>query len=442
MTLVARFTSTIARLRLPPGRAIVAVSGGVDSVVLLELLARTRERHGLSLVVAHIDHGIQPGEAPGRVVLAHAHRWGLPCVVRALDLGAGATETRAREARHVALRAVADEQDARWIFLAHHAGDQAETILMRLLRGSGPAGLRGMARRNGRLVRPLLHEARRDLIEFARAELLQWWDDPTNLDPRHLRSWLRHDLLPRIEARLPDMAERLGDAGRQMGRERRAWRATLRHWPGLGWDRADGVESVDWATLAGLPPEVRLALVRTCAREAGCRAGARQLHLGLEAVRGGASGAAADVGGGWRLELAFGRLRLTPPGPSAGTSIASTPIADPAGELDWGRWHLRWSREPAPAVQERATSTAWFVPGPLAIRPWRPGDRLLPLGGTGRRLAVRCFQDARIPKSERAGWPIIEAAGGVAWIPGVCRADLRVPAAGSSSLRLELSSHV
>ena len=438
MTLVARIASTIAGLRLTPKRAIVAVSGGVDSVVLLELLARSRVEHGLDLVVAHIDHGIQPGEEPRRLVARQAERLGLPLIVHELDLGGDTTETEAREARHAALRTMAAEQGAAGIFLAHHADDQAETILMRLLRGSGGAGLSGMTGKRGRLLRPLLGVPRRMLIDFARAEGLAWWEDPANRDPRHLRSWLRRDILPAIDARLPDVADRLADVARHATRERLNWRAVLAHWPGLDWNRADGVDSVRWDTLAAVDPAVREGLLRTMMREAGCRAGIAPMERGWAQLRSGDSGRSSDLGGGWIFELAFGRFRLLRPDASPTAAL----LASPTGTLDWGRWHLRWRSETAPAMQERMASTAWFSPGSLAVRPWRPGDRLMPLGGTGRRLAVRCFQDARIARSDRAGWPIIEAKGTIAWIPGVCRSDQLLPPAGVSSLRVEVSPRV
>src|SRR5262245_14700589 len=107
MTLVARFATTIARLRLPPGRAIVAVSGGVDSMVLLELLARTRAEHGLELTVAHIDHGLQPVDRPRALVEQAAARLGIELRTLALGLPRDSTETDARVARLSALEQLA-----------------------------------------------------------------------------------------------------------------------------------------------------------------------------------------------------------------------------------------------------------------------------------------------------------------------------------------------
>ncbi|HKT60823.1 MAG TPA: tRNA lysidine(34) synthetase TilS, partial [Gemmatimonadales bacterium] len=103
----------------------------------------------------------------------------------------------------------------------------------------------------------------------------------------------------------------------------------------------------------------------------------------------------------------------------------------------WGRWRVRWSREPAPARQERAGLAAWFAPAPLVIRTWSAGERIRPLGGTGHRLLVRCFQDARVPRSRRAGWPVLAGPGGVVWIPGVSRSDALLPEAGTEAVRVD-----
>jgi tRNA(Ile)-lysidine synthetase-like protein len=107
------------------------------------------------------------------------------------------------------------------------------------------------------------------------------------------------------------------------------------------------------------------------------------------------------------------------------------------GERPWGRWVFRWSHETAPAAQERVAFTAWLSPVPLAVRRWSAGERLRPLGGAGRRLLVRCFQDARVPRSRRADWPVLAGPEGVVWVPGVCRSEALLPQPGTESLRID-----
>ena len=118
-------------------------------------------------------------------------------------LGPAAGETAARAARYEWIDAARARLDAHLIFTAHHADDQIETVLMRALEGSGPAGLAGMAPRRGTLVRPLLPFRRVAILAYVRARGLEAWVDPANFDPRHFRSWLRVDVLPALRAHLP-----------------------------------------------------------------------------------------------------------------------------------------------------------------------------------------------------------------------------------------------
>ena len=179
MDLTTHLTGTLRSLRLPAGPALVAVSGGPDSVALLDLLVETRGSHGLELIVVHADHGIHPdsGEVARRVeVLAGAY--GLRIVTGRLHLGAEhqyPTETAARTSRHAWLRQVAAREGAKMIFLAHHADDQAETVLMRVMKGSGVPGLRGIEVKRGLLIRPLLGVPRALLRDYVAERGLESW---------------------------------------------------------------------------------------------------------------------------------------------------------------------------------------------------------------------------------------------------------------------------
>src|SRR5256885_8830322 len=182
-----------ARLFPAPGPAVLAVSGGLDSVALLDLMHSVEHERGLLLVVAHADHGIQMESGKvGRMVRRLAATYAVPFELGELNLGPDATETAARRARYAWLTEVQRRHAARYLVTAHHADDQVETILLRVLKGSGPAGLAGMpARGRGGIVRPLLPFNRAELREYVAERGLAFHDDPANRDPRHLRSWLR-----------------------------------------------------------------------------------------------------------------------------------------------------------------------------------------------------------------------------------------------------------
>ena len=436
MDLLDAFRLRLDALAVPTGPALVAVSGGLDSIVLLDLLSRTSPARQ-HLIVAHCDHGIHrdSAEVAGKVV-AFAASLGLRSEVGRLGLGAGASETTAREARYAWLDGLRERLGAVVVFTAHHADDQVETILMRVLRGSGPAGLAGMQEVNGDVVRPLLHFHRSALAAHARARNLPVWVDPANSDPAHLRSWLRCDILPKVRRRLPDADEKLLSLGAQALRDRDAWDQVLDALPGLAPRAESGGISLGAAALAALEADLAQRVLIAGARRAGMVLGPRRAERVLRLAGGLASGRRVELGGAWRAERSFDRLLLV-----AGDGIEpaeSLALEGASGDARWGDWRVSWQAESAPERQERAGATAWFAPGRLVLRPWKPGDRVRPLAGAGRRPVVRCLQEARVPRASRPGWPVVAAIEAVVWVPGVCRSDALLPAAGSASLRVDV----
>jgi len=436
MTLRARFDRRLAALAPPPGAALVAVSGGPDSLALLDLLAGSGEAGHLSLQVAHVDHGIHPDSgAVATQVRAVAARYRLPVHVGELALGPGTSETAARTARYRWLEGLAAEQGAETIFTAHHQDDQVETILMRFLRGSGPAGLAGIPARRGRLLRPLLPFRREELAEHLHQIGLTAWQDPANRDPRHDRSWLRTTVLPLLRSRMPDVDRRLHLVGRQGAVHRAVVEALLERDSALDLRVEDGGVSVAATPLTGYDSGVLRALLGALGRRAGCLVGPTRAARIERLLTRDRSGAVAELGSGFLAELTFGRLRLFR-GLVHPLGWEHVLIQGAAGQARAGEWTLEWTRDRAPDRLERNSEAGWFVDGAYLARPWQPGDRIRPLGGLGRRLVVRCMQDARIARTRRAGWPVIEEGGVVVWIPGVCRSADRIPEPGANALRI------
>ena len=434
-----RFLAALGALGLAPGdrRALVAVSGGADSVALLDLLVTTRASHGLELVVAHVDHGIHPGSAAVAGAVGRlAADLGCRVVLGRLELGAGAGETAARDARHAWLERARCEAGAELILLAHHADDQAETVLLRTLAGSAPAGLAGIPARRGPLLRPLLRFRHAELVAHCEARGLAWWEDPANRDPRHRRAWTRHHLLPELRRHLPGVDTALLRVAAQAADDRAAWDAVLDALPGLDPRAEPDGASVVAGVLAGYDSALARAVVRGLARRAGCPLGTRRAAAVLGWLPAARRGASVPLGQGWIAELSFDRLRVArPAAPAPGASLDGV-----RGELAWGRWRLRWSHEPAPARQGRDGWTAWLIPGEApSVRAPRAGDRIRPLGGRGSRLVVREMQDHRVPRSSRAAWPLLDVRGETIWLPGICRADAALPARGADALRVDVA---
>jgi tRNA(Ile)-lysidine synthase len=210
------------------GRSVaVAVSGGVDSTALAAALVERARRHRLTVSIAHVNHSLRGAEADADAAAVGelAGKLGVPfgaaCVEpRAARAGARSSRTRptlqeaARRLRERALRGLAAQLGAERIATAHTADDQAETVLLRLLRGVGPAGLAGIPPRSedGVVVRPLLRASRAEVLAYAAARELSWREDPSNADPRHARSRLRHGWLPGLrDAFNPRLLRALGD---------------------------------------------------------------------------------------------------------------------------------------------------------------------------------------------------------------------------------------
>ncbi len=176
---------------------VVACSGGADSLGLLVLAHAA----GLEPIAVHIDHGLRADSADDAEVVAHAAaRLGVSWqTVRVHVEPGGNLEARARDARYRALAIVCEQAGANAILVAHTADDQAETVLLNVMRGSGTAGLAGMARRQGNVVRPLLHLRRAEVRAVVERADLPIAEDPTNADRRWRRAWIRHDVLPMLE---------------------------------------------------------------------------------------------------------------------------------------------------------------------------------------------------------------------------------------------------
>lgn len=427
-----------------PGQALLAVSGGPDSVVLLDLLHRLAPEISLTLAVAHADHGIlADSDAVADQVRRLGERYGVPVQVARLELGAGASETKARRARYAALRAVQRRVGARYLVTAHHADDQIETVLYRVLRGSGMSGLAGIGAVGPQgLVRPLLPFRREELEEWLRSRFSgpdqpPVHRDPSNADERHDRSWIRVRVLPLLRQRFgASLDQRLLDLGVHARREREAWAGALGALRELDVRPVEGGVDASLTLLRGVDSALSEALLRALGRAAGCRLGPRRSGALRRFFMKAPSGRSLELGQGFVAEVAFHRLRLR--------RVEATASPGPAelgrgkeGRCTWGGFRIAWRRGTA-APLKRAGWTTWLPPGPGLVRPAAAGDRLLPLGATGHRPVRRLLMEARVPRAVRSSYPVVLWGSELAWVPGVCRAQTAVPPPGSAAVRLEV----
>lgn len=178
------------------GKYIVAVSGGLDSVVLLDILRRQKNLH---LVVAHFDHGIREDSEADRIFVQElAQKYSLPFEYAIGDLGPDTSEADARHARYIYLRSVQRKHRALGIIVAHHQDDLLETVILNLLRGTGRKGITSLGDTKD-IKRPLLGYSKQEILGYAKQHHLEWHEDSTNLDENYLRNWVRRRITSKLK---------------------------------------------------------------------------------------------------------------------------------------------------------------------------------------------------------------------------------------------------
>ena len=415
------------------GEAVLAaVSGGADSVALLDLLRTLAPELRLTLHAVHVHHGLRAqGDADAAFVRGLCAELDVPfhlerVAVRREPPWEG-LEAEARRARYAAFREVARRVGAGRVATAHTANDQAETVLMRLLEGAGPRGLAGIAPVRGIYIRPLLGALRADIEAHVRARGLGWVEDASNRDPRFLRNRIRHEVLPLLAEDLePGIVLRLArSAALVRSLVDDFERIAARELPRLGRRGAAGwVLSV--ADLARLPGEAAAETVRQAARDLGhsgaLRGYAQKALRGLllpGAARGAlrSGGVTVERSGRW-LRVGQGRL------PALAAHEFSVPGELPLPEVGLVLEARCFERAPAYAVPRepaRAAFDADLVPARLHVRGRRRGDRFAPFGGPAERRLKSFLIDAGVPRWERDRVPLLEMESDIIWVAGLRR---------------------
>ena len=417
---------------LSPGDAVVvAFSGGPDSTALLLGMSGLP---GIRLAAAHLDHAMDPGSASrAREAAGIATRLGVPVITeRAEPRGKGpgapaeSPEAAGRYARYEFLERVRGDLGARWIATAHHRDDQAETVLLRLLFGSGLEGLAGVRPVHGRVVRPLLGVPRPALLAALSQAGIEPVDDPTNRNLDVPRNRVRHRLLPSLSANEPDLAPRLA---RLAGKVRAVSSVLDRRLAGsLPLHSVTEGVAVEREALAGLPEEILPFALAWLHRRAGApypAAEAARAELLRQIRQRGNAG--CDCGDGWRWETSGRLLVLHRAGAVPERVPDFTYTLEVPGELHIPEISARVR------VERRAVEPWMFEGSPhraglalpltegdrVTIRNRRPGDRIHPLGASGSRRLKEVLIDRRVPRQVRERLPLLCVEGRIAWAPGV-----------------------
>ena len=436
------------------GRIVVGVSGGPDSTALLLILAALAKQRPLQLTAAYFDHRLRgaPAAAAERAAVeALACRAGIEVVCATGDVrslaktGHLSLEEAARRARYDFLARVALERGIATVAAGHTADDQAETILMHLIRGSGLTGIAGMHPRSRwpspgfhglTLIRPLLGLSRSETEAYCKSAGIEPLQDESNASRAFLRNRIRAELLPLLKQynpRVRDALVRLADSAREsIGiLEPLAAEAVVASTEGGALDRSK---------LATMPPAlrhhaVRLALLRLL----GDLQGIGQRHL--DAV----TGLAIAPGSGGRLDLPRGVsaavtrefVTLSRDGPPLVKSAPAEAVLLPVpGAAPFGGGRVAVGPGPLEGATTACEVSAAAVEPRLWVRGWQPGDRMQPAGMSGTKKLQDIFVDAHVPRSQRASIPVFETPVGIVWVAGLRLAAWARPEADAATLVL------
>lgn len=412
----------------PPRRWLIALSGGMDSVVLTHVLCRLRGEEGLVLSAAHMDHGIRrEAEEDALFAAAFCREMDIPCTVGRRDVPALAAEwgmspeEAARAARYAFLEEVRQQTETDAIVLAHHMRDQAETLLLRLARGSSAEGMGGMRPAAGRRMRPLLDVPWELLRDYAAENGLSWREDSTNADASIPRNAMRHRVIPAVEDVFPGAQAGMARTARLLQRDDDCLRqlaqpllAHMRMLPGGG-----GI--LPAAPLADAHPALAGRAVLMALRACGCEAYLTETHVdAIMRLTHGRTGAGVDIPGGWRAERDSRHVAFLPVGrEEAGEEI---PFPRVNAEIALGKRRVSVCFGRKDGLPGQVLDAA-CIPEDAVLRRRMPGDRMQPLGMTGTRKLKDILIDDKIPARERDGLVLLASGSRVLHILGTGRID-------------------
>jgi tRNA(Ile)-lysidine synthase len=441
-------------------KVLIAVSGGPDSVALLHILKSLAPVLNLCLGVAHLNHGLRPQEAENdqRFVVQLASAMGVSAHTAAAELGTtagGSLEERARKARYNFFDRLARAHGYTAVATGHQANDNAEAVLMHVLRGSGTRGLGGIPPiRDGWIVRPLINLKRSEIITYLNRHSLSYISDASNQDLSFQRNRIRHALIPQLERDYnPNVVATLQRTA-DLCHQEEAW---LQQALGPLVNKVIATQSaarleLHAAVLAGAPLALQRRLIRHAMR--GWLGHLRRISAGhidavVKLLPAGAVGKRLNLP--MRMEVQRSAQRLCfshggeRPTPSAKTKACPRQVISSANDLPrtirmpsadtWLTFSLQKVEKAAQRV-ERQTDTAWFdldhICFPLTIRTVQPGDRIAPFGLEGTQKLKKLFIDRKVPRHQRDRIPIICSGKTILWAAGIRRSAAAAVTAATS----------
>ncbi len=431
---------------LSPGdRVVVAVSGGPDSVALLQVLCAWRDRLGLSLAVVHVEHGLRGEESleDATFVEQLARQLGLPFYLKRINLKSllrkrkgESVQAVARERRYAQLQAVAREWGGTKIAVGHTQDDQAETVLLSMLRGAGLAGLSGMpAQREPCVIRPFLQVSRSEILQYLDEKRRKFRVDSSNENPKYARNRLRRELIPLLKTFNPNVISVLS-------RQAAILREEHQYLDGVAKASLESVEvgrtkeRVVWSRSRLLafpvPIQRRMILLTVGALwRKSSPLGFETVETLLQHVVHGTSGSSGRFAG---LEVVreYDRVTFVKAGRNSRLQREWSCVWPFPGSILWpvtGQT-IEGKIKVAKAIPSRRNDSVAYLDADrfsheLVVRSWKPGDYFFPYGMGGRRKKIQdFFSDAKIHQTERGSVPLVVAPEGILWVGGY-RSDHR-----------------
>ena len=440
MQLISKIRTFIQQNNLikPDDKLIVGVSGGVDSVALLDILQKL-DGFRLKLVIAHLNHNLRGTESNQDQLfveeLAKQHR--LPCEIRSLNVQQIASahgisvEEAGREARYAFFEELRQKHNAALIVVAHHADDQAETLLMRLIRGAGSTGLSAMAPSGpGYLVRPLLQTSRKELEDYIMQSHLRFREDSSNSDRSYLRNRVRHELLPLLENYNPGMAQRLAETAFLIRDENRLLKGFIFEKAAKIKSSGNGWIALSRTGLAEMEQPLRLMIYRSVIEQV-CGS-LRKLYrphlLSMDSLfSAGHSGSRLELPGNLEVHLTPHDLVVAKCGTLTLENIPETLISAPGVYCLTSLISLTVS-EAATAQTGQDDIYSISLPADQAPFPWtvracKSGDKIQPEGMTGHKSIKELLIELKVPAFLRRAIPLIVSNEKVLSVAGLKRSD-------------------
>ncbi|TAL10696.1 MAG: tRNA lysidine(34) synthetase TilS [Nitrospirae bacterium] len=436
------------RLIQPGDRVLVAVSGGPDSVCLLMALHEMRERSlapGTELRIAHVNYGLRGEESEGDETFVRelGRRLDVPVScerVRPIPQSGGTLQSRARDARYAFFERMLREHRMTAVATGHTADDQAETVLLWLMRGAGTRGLAGIpVKREGDVIRPLLGVTRQQVLDYLASRGMPYRSDSSNGTPVYRRNRIRQEILPALRALNPRIVEALArgadilsaDAVVLHEIEQERWRAIAK-------DASPGHVVLDADRLAAEPLGLQRRLVRralAAARGGGEGLTFRHVSDILERVLKGTRGAGLNLPGGLRVERDRDRIVMAYSARQEANVFltqlaAGIPLPVPGEARIGGGLRLLTveGKHGSPDGRTAFAVDSDRLGGPLTVRTWRRGDWFCPFGMGGRRKKLQdFFVDRKVDRKLRGVIPLVVAPAGIVWVAGY-RGDERFAA--------------